>query len=208
MTTALSDVVVRCIQIGPIGIIGLGVAEKLFPFVPSYALFVVVGIVIAAGQLDLTTAIPALALGSTAGSLCWYAVGRALGKQRSETFVQRFGRCIGLTPIRYQRTAAAFQRHPFVIIACSQTIPVVRVYMAIPAGILGVSLMHFLPGTFIGSLAWSGSLLALGSWIGNTNTDPVVAGLAAITALVALEGVIVYGCRLLRRSRPEPCPRD
>lgn len=208
MDTALSNAVVHCIQAGPIGIMGLGIAEKLFPFVPSYALFVAIGIAIAAERSDLAAAIPALALGSTAGSLCWYAFGLALGKQRSETFVRRFGRYVGLTPAVYQRASNAFQRHLFVIIAGSQTVPVIRVYMAIPAGVLGVSLMQFLPGTFTGSLAWSGPLLALGFWIGGTSADPAVAGMSAIAALIALEATILYCCRRFRRSRPEAYPPD
>lgn len=208
METALSDAIARCIQAGPIGIAGLGMAEKLFPFVPSYAAFVALGIAIAAQQSDLATAIPALAFGSTLGSLGWYAIGLALGKQRSEIFVKRFGRYMGLTPSLYLRATTAFQRHLFLIIAGSQTIPVVRVYIAIPAGVLSVSLMQFLPGTFVGSLAWSGLLLALGFWIGDTSANPAVAGGAAVTALIALESVILYGCRRFRRRQTQRCPPD
>jgi membrane protein DedA with SNARE-associated domain len=206
IATELADLLIDCVQVGPIGIIGLGIAEKLFPFVPSYVAFVVIGIVVAAKQSNLVSAILALAIGSTAGSLCWYAAGLILGERRSATFVRRFGPYIGLTPARYQRAASAFQRNLFVILAVGQTLPVIRVYIAIPAGVLGVPLARFLLGTFIGSLAWSGPLLALGFWIGDTSSDPAFAALIVVATLIGLEALIVWGCRRFNRraSRHRP----
>jgi membrane protein DedA with SNARE-associated domain len=206
MATELSDLLIDCVHVGPIGIIGLGIAEKLFPFVPSYVAFVVIGIVVAAKQSDLASAILALAIGSTAGSLCWYGAGLILGEQRSATFVRRFGPYIGLTPARYQRAANAFQRNLVLILAVGQTLPVIRVYMAIPAGVLGVSIPQFLLGTFIGSLAWSGPLLGLGFWIGDTSSDPASAALIVVAILIALEALIVWGWRRFNRhtSRRRP----
>ncbi|KAA0071352.1 DedA family protein [Tardiphaga sp. P9-11] len=208
IATELADLLINCVHIGPVGIIGLGIAEKLFPFVPSYVAFVVIGIVVAAKQSDLTSAILALAIGSTAGSLCWYGIGLILGERRSATFVRRFGPYIGLTPARYQRAANAFQRNLVLILAVGQTLPVIRVYIAIPAGVLGVPLARFLLGTFIGSLVWGTPLLALGFWIGDTNSDPAFAALIAVATLIGLEALIVWGCRRFNRrtSRRHPAP--
>lgn len=202
----LADLLINCVHAGSIGIIGLGIAEKLFPFVPSYVVFVVIGIVVAAKQSDLSSAVLALAIGSTAGSLCWYGLGLILGERRSVTFVRRFGPYIGLPPARYQRAANAFQRNLVLILAIGQTLPVIRVYMAIPAGVLGVPLARFLLGTFIGSLIWSGPLLALGFWIGDHNSDPALAGLIVVATLIGLEALIVWGWHRFnrRRSRARP----
>jgi alkaline phosphatase len=206
LATELADLLINWVQIGPIGIIGLGIAEKLFPFVPSYVAFVAIGIVVAAKQSDLASAVLALAIGSTAGSLCWYGVGLILGERRSVTFVRRFGPYIGLTPARYQRAADAFQRNLVLILAVGQTLPVIRVYMALPAGVLGVPLARFLLGTFIGSLVWAGPLLALGFWIGDHNSDPAFAGVIVVAALIGLEALIVWVWRRFNRraSRRRP----
>lgn len=206
IATELSDLLINCVHIGSVGIIGLGIVEKLFPFVPSYVAFVAIGIVVAAKQSDLTSSILALAIGSTAGSLCWYGVGLILGERRSATFVRRFGPYIGLTSARYQRAANAFQRNLVLILAVGQTLPVIRVYMAIPAGVLGVPLARFLLGTFIGSLAWAGPLLALGFWVGDHNSDPAFAGLIVVAILIGLEALIVWGWRRFNRrtSRRRP----
>lgn len=206
IATELSDLLITSVQVGPIGIIGLSVAEKLFPFVPSYVLFVVIGMVVAADDSSMSVAITGSAIGSTVGSLCWYGAGLALGERRCHTFIKRFGRFIGLTPERYRSATRAFERNLFVIIAVSQTIPVVRVYIAIPAGVLGVSLRQFLLGTFLGSLIWSGSFLALGYWVGDTNTDSVAAGLILVMTLLGLEALVVVGWRGFKRRRSQSRP--
>ncbi len=81
-------------EAGPAGIVGIAIAEKIFPLVPSYVVFVLLGMTVALGQGDLTMTVAAAAIGSTIGSLCWYGLGFALGAERSESFVTRFGRYI------------------------------------------------------------------------------------------------------------------
>lgn len=197
----ISDALVSCVDAGPIGIAVLGIAEKLCPVMPSYVVFVVVGMIVAAGQSNLTFAMLAIAAGSTVGSLCWYGAGLTLGEQRSHAFVVRFGLYMRLTPTRYQHVIDSFHRNLLLIATVGQTIPAVRVYMAIPAGALGVSLRRFLLGTFIGSLAWSAPLVGLGYFVGDSSSDPASAGLILVAALIGLE---ILAFLIWRRVRPQP----
>lgn len=197
----ISDLLVNCVGAGPIGIAGLGIAEKVFPFVPSYVVFVLIGMAVVISHGDLTFAIAAIAFGSTAGSLCWYGLGLTLGRTRSQAFVERFGRVIGLTPARYLRVVDAYQRNLLLITAVGQTIPAVRVYIAIPAGVLNVSIRRFTIGTFIGSLMWSTPLLVLGYVVGESSSDPASAALLLIAALIALECLLLLGWRVVRRGQ-------
>ncbi len=66
-------------EAGPIGIVGIAIAEKIFPVIPSYLVFVLLGMSVALGQGDIATTVAAAAIGSTIGSLCWYGLGFALG---------------------------------------------------------------------------------------------------------------------------------
>ncbi|CAN5524793.1 DedA family protein [soil metagenome] len=197
----LSNAVVDCVDAGPIGITALAIAEKLCPLIPSYVVFIVIGIVLAAHQSDLSLAMLAAATGSTAGSLCWYGAGRSLGETRSQTFAVRFGPTVGVNPARYHRIVAAFRRNLLVITAIGQTIPAIRVYIALPAGALGVCLRRFVLGTFVGSLAWSAPLVALGYFVGDGNADPAFAGCLVVAALIGLEFAAVGIWRFVRARR-------
>jgi membrane protein DedA with SNARE-associated domain len=199
----ISDALVNCVDAGPMGIAVLGIAEKLCPVMPSYVVFVVIGMIVAAGQSDLTFAILAIAVGSTVGSLRWYGAGLTLGEKRSHAFVARFGGYMRLTATRYQNAIDSFHRDLLVIAAVGQTIPAVRVYLAIPAGALGVSLRRFMLGTFVGSLAWSAPLVGLGYLVGGSSSDPASAGLILVAILIGLEFLAVLIWRLVR---PQPQP--
>jgi alkaline phosphatase len=67
----------------------------------------------------------------------------------------RFGRFIFLKPTLYQQMAGAYRRNHFWVTVVGQTIPAVRVYLSIPAGVLNLAVANFLMATLIGSLVWS-----------------------------------------------------
>jgi alkaline phosphatase len=162
---------------GPIGICGIALVEKLMPVVPSYVVFVTLGMMMTASSPgDIAIVMAATASGSTLGALWWYGLGFALGPQRSEAIVERFGRYILLKPSLYRRMASAYTRNHFWVTAISQTIPTVRVYISIPAGVLNLPILKFLAATLVGSLAWSGPLLSLGYLLRQRGAD-VASGL-------------------------------
>lgn len=189
-------------QAGPIGIVGIAIAEKIFPVIPSYLVFVLLGMTVALGQGDLTLTVAAAAIGSTIGSLCWYGLGFALGAERSESFVARFGRYIFLKPALYHRMADAYRRNHFWVTVVGQTIPAVRVYLSIPAGVINLAIMHFTAAIFIGSLLWSGLLLIAGYVLQGRGSDVATSSaFLSMMALVALEFLVVFIWRVFRPSR-------
>jgi alkaline phosphatase len=119
---------------GPLGIGAVALAEKFFPMVPSYVVFVLLGMMAASGQSELVVTVAATATGSTIGALAWYGLGLALGARRIEALIERFGRFIFLKPALYHRMAGAYRRNHFWVTVVGQTIPAVRVYLSIPAG--------------------------------------------------------------------------
>ncbi|MEH2508802.1 membrane protein DedA with SNARE-associated domain [Nitrobacteraceae bacterium AZCC 1564] len=189
-------------EAGPVGVVGIAIAEKIFPLVPSYLVFVLLGITVAWGQGDLTMTVASAAIGSTIGSLCWYGLGFALGAERSESFVARFGHYIFLKPTLYRRIAEAYRRNHFWVTVVGQTIPVVRVYLSIPAGVINLAVVEFTTAILIGSLTWTGPLLIAGYVLQGRGSDVATSSaLLLMTALVGLELLAILIWRLLRAAR-------
>ena len=194
----MPDFVTMLVEAGPIGIAGIALAEKFFPVVPSYVVFVVLGMTAASGQSNLAVTLAAIVAGSTIGALGWYCLGLALGPRRAEALIERFGRFLFLKPALYHRMTGAYRRNHFWVTVVGQTIPAVRVYLSIPAGVLQLAIANFLTATLIGSLLWSGPLVTLGYVLRETGADAASLGLLVVTVLVGLELVILLGWRLIR----------
>jgi alkaline phosphatase len=168
---------------------------------PSYVVFVLLGMIAASGPGDLAVTVAASATGSTLGAFGWYCLGLALGGQRIEGLIGRFGKLVFLKPVFYRRMADAYRRNHFWVTLVGQTIPAVRVYLSIRAGVLKLAILNFLGATLIGSLIWSGPLLALGYVLREHSADAAFSGLLLVTALVGVEFLVLLGWQLARRHK-------
>jgi len=198
MPSSMPDFVTMLAEAGPIGIAAVALAEKFCPMMPSYVVFVLLGMMAASGESQLLVTVAATATGSTIGALAWYGLGLALGATRIEALIERFGRIITLNPALYHRMAGAYRRNHFWVTVVGQTIPVVRVYLSIPAGALNLAILNFLGATLIGSIIWSGPLIALGYVLRETGADTATSGLLVVTALVGFECLVLLVWRLTR----------
>jgi membrane protein DedA with SNARE-associated domain len=142
----VSDFVGMLVEAGPIGIVAVALAEKFFPVVPSYVVFVLLGMTVASGQGDLAVTVAATVTGSTIGAFGWYCLGLALGPRQVEALIERFGRFVFLKPALYHRMTGAYRSHHFWVTVVGQTIPAVRIY---PAGVLHLAIANFLTATLI-----------------------------------------------------------
>ncbi len=75
-------------------------AENIFPPIPSEIIMPLAGFVAARGQLSLIGVVLAGTIGSLAGALFWYGVGRWIGPERLKTFSRRHGTLAYLEPGR------------------------------------------------------------------------------------------------------------
>lgn len=169
------------------GIAVVALVEKLIPVMPSYVLYVFLGMTVVSGNGDLVAAIAATALGSSFGAATWYALGRALGARRTEAAVERFGRYVLLPPARYRHLAQLYRRNHFVATLLGQITPVVRIYLPLPAGVLRLALPAFLLAVLLGNLIWNASLLSLGYLLRGRGGDPLHIGLGVIAAFLFIE---------------------
>ncbi|OED01458.1 MULTISPECIES: DedA family protein [unclassified Rhizobium] len=184
------------------GLFGLALCsaiEKLVPILPSIALFLMLGMLGVAKPLDLPAVIAVTAAGSTTGSLFWYGMGRWLGPARGDLFVLRMTRRLDIKEEWYLRLKRNYHGHPIRATLFGQLIPVVRAYMALPAGVLAIPAPSFAIATFCGALIWNTPFLVSGYLLRQQILAPDAAAPAAVAAIILVNLLLLA---LLRFNRP------
>lgn len=144
-------------QCSYVGIFVLMALESMVFPIPSELVMPFAGFLIFSGHFDPLAVMVASSLGSIAGSLLSYGMGR-LG----EPVVLRYGRYLLLNVHHLERTIKFFDRHGGKTIFISRFIPVVRHLISIPAGLAQMALAPFLLYTVVGATLWNGLLTYLG----------------------------------------------
>jgi membrane protein DedA with SNARE-associated domain len=110
----------------------------------------------------------ALSLAATAGYLVGCVVGWLIGRFGGRELLERRGRWFHVTPERLERADAWFRRwdRPGVLIGTMT--PVVRSFVAIPAGLFEMPLAQFLVLALVGSAVWSFAFVGIGYGLGSS----------------------------------------
>lgn len=204
MSTAmhLPAMALEVLSWGLLGIGLLALVEKLIPVIPSYVLFVFLGMAAANDIGELSAIILISTLGSVLGGLVWFQLGRCLGEDRAGRLVQRFGRYVLLTPALFERMKRSYQRNAFAVTAIGHAIPVVRFYLPLPAGVLAIRPLNFILASTTGCLVWNATLLVIGYAARSSGLPPVQVGIWVVIGLLALEtaGGLALRWRAKRRA--------
>lgn len=190
-----TGVIAIVLCLGVPGAIFLAFAEKIVPVLPSHVMLLLLGTTVASGTVSLTLLIAATALGSTAGSWFWYRVGRRLGERRAEAFVTRFGRYLFFSTATFGRLTAAYRNNHLGVTFAGQLVPTVRIYLALPAGALGLPPRPFLLASLLGSLVWNALFLTVGYTLLSGSSDPVGIGLRIVVLVVLVEAALLLAVR-------------
>ena len=119
------------------------------------------------GKLILLATLASLA--SNIGSAVAYWVGAKGGRP----MVQRYGRYLLLSQRDLDLADRFFLRHGSITVLLGRMLPIVRSFIAFPAGFAKMNKVRFHVYTFIGSWPWSYALLYIGVWLGDRwKTDP------------------------------------
>lgn len=175
--------------------------EKLVPVIPSVGMFLMLGMLGVGRPGDLPVAIAITAAGSTAGSLFWYGVGRWLGPARGDALVSKMGRRLDIKEEWYLRLKRSYHRNLIWVTFFGQLVPVVRAYMAFPAGVLAVPASGFAIATFFGAVIWNTPFLVSGYLLRRQIFAPDTAAPAAVAAIVLVNFLLFVVFRLCRPSR-------
>jgi alkaline phosphatase len=151
------------------GIFLLIAVENLFPPIPSEVILTFGGFLTTNTSLGIPGTILFSTLGSLAGAVVLYGVGRFLDRERMEKLVSgRVGRLLCLKPSDVEKAEGWFQRKGTKTVFFCRFIPVVRSLISIPAGMSRMELPVFFLYTTAGSVIWNTVLICLGAALGES----------------------------------------
>jgi membrane protein DedA with SNARE-associated domain len=120
------------------------------------------GYLVYTGRFSLFWVSLAGAVGCNLGSMVAYAVGYYGGRP----LAHRYGRWLLISRNDLDRAEAWFRRYGDLTVLISRMLPVVRTYIALPAGVARMPLIRFNVFTFIGSWVWCWALAYIGYRLG------------------------------------------
>lgn len=185
-------------SLGPFGIALLMALENLFPPIPSELIMPLAGYQAAQGRMPLWLVIVSGSLGSLAGTLPWYVLGRMIGKERLLHLAERHGRWITLGPAEIEKADHWFDTRGWRAVLFGRLVPTVRSLISIPAGLSGMPFGRFLLYSAIGTVAWTTLLalagFALGQAYGRVAVfiDPVATGVLVLIAAIYVYRVVTF----------------
>src|ERR1700756_4668144 len=135
----------------------MGIESACIPL-PSEVIMPFAGYRVYTGGFNLLWAATAGALGCNLGSVVAYEIGRYGGRP----LVERYGSYIFMGRHELERAEHFFQRFGAAAVGIGRLLPVIRTFIALPAGIGKMPRMRFHVYTFVGSWPWC---LAL-AWVG------------------------------------------
>ena len=137
--------------------------------IPSEVIMPFAGAALAHGQMDLILLATVASLASNLGSIPAYWVGAMGGRP----MVERYGSWLLLSRHDLDRVDHFFARFGTLAVLIGRMLPIVRTFIAFPAGVAKMGQVKFHIYTFIGSWPWCFVLAYAGMKLGNAwNTDP------------------------------------
>ncbi len=159
----LSGFIVAVIaKLGYAGIILLMAIESACIPLPSEVIMPFSGYLVYTGQFNLWLVGVAGALGCVLGSLVAYWVGFYGGRP----LIEKYGRFVLISSHDLDLADRWFTSYGEVIVFASRLLPVIRTFIAFPAGVARMNLKRFVIYTFLGSLPWCLGLAYVGQLLG------------------------------------------
>ena len=154
---------------GYLGIIALMAIESACIPLPSEIIMPFSGYLVSTGRFNLFFVATAGAIGCNLGSSIAYAVGYYGGRP----LVEKWGSYILVSRRDLELADRFFARFGSITVFISRLLPVVRTFIALPAGIACMPLLKFQLYTFIGSWPWCFALAYIGMRLGaRWESDP------------------------------------
>jgi membrane protein DedA with SNARE-associated domain len=135
---------------------------------PSEIIMPFAGYVVYQGKMNLILAATAGAIGCNLGSVVAYWIGAYGGRP----LVEKFGRYVLMSHKDLDRVDHYFQKYGDITVLIGRLLPVVRTFIALPAGIARMPQLRFHLYTFIGSWPWCFALAYVGMKAGASWNDP------------------------------------
>jgi membrane protein DedA with SNARE-associated domain len=146
----------------------MGIESACIPL-PSEVIMPFAGYLVYLQRFNLVWAATAGAIGCNLGSVVAYWIGAKGGRP----LVERYGRWVLMSHHDLHRMTYFFNRYGSITVLIARLLPIVRTFIAFPAGIAKMSQTRFHIYTFIGSWPWCFVLAYAGMKLGEKwHTDP------------------------------------
>jgi len=146
----------------------MGIESACIPL-PSEIIMPFAGYLVHTGQFSLHGAALAGAVGCILGSIPAYYLGQYGGRP----LIERYGKYVLLSHHELDLADRLFARYGQWVVLAGRLLPVIRTFIAFPAGVARMNMTKFIAFTFIGSYPWCYGLAWVGMKLGeHWDTDP------------------------------------
>jgi membrane protein DedA with SNARE-associated domain len=185
------------------GVVLLMAIESACIPLPSEIIMPFAGYLVYKGQFNLWAVGVAGAVGCVVGSWGAYYVGLYGGRP----MIEKYGRYILLSRHDLDLADRWFARYGEAIVFFSRLLPVIRTFIAFPAGVARMNMTRFTVYTFLGSLPWCIGLAYVGQLLGeqwdkNETLKTWFHRFDFLIGAIILLGAIWWVWRHLKHSRP------
>lgn len=187
LATFIQDLI---LALGYPGVALIMFTENVFPPIPSELVMPFAGFVAGQGSLSFVGVWIAGVIGSVAGAVVLYYVGRLLGDTVLRRILRRYGKLLTVSEADYDRALKFFDKYGDAVVFFGRLIPIIRSIISIPAGADHMSLPRFLLFTTLGSAIWSGALAYAGMLLGE-NWHDVTGFIEQYQDIVIILGVVL-----------------
>ena len=184
---------------GYLGIALLMAIESACIPLPSEIIMPFAGYLVSTGHFNLYLAATAGAIGCNLGSIVGYEVGKRGGRPVAE----RWGRYVLIGPGELDAADRFFARFGNAAVLIGRLLPVIRSFIAFPAGVARMPLVPFHIYTFIGSWPWCFGLAWVGMKLGDqwNNSPAMKAAFHSADAVIAVVLVAAVAFYIWHRVR-------
>jgi membrane protein DedA with SNARE-associated domain len=169
------------------GVVILMAIESACIPLPSELIMPFAGYLVHKGRFDLFLVATAGALGCNLGSVIAYEIGYYGGRP----LVERYGRYVLLSRRDLELSDRFFERFGSAAIFIGRLLPIIRTFIALPAGIARMPRVRFHVYTFLGSWPWCFALAYVGMKLGEhwITVGHYLHELDAVIAILILAGI-------------------
>ncbi len=165
--TQLATFIVSIIErIGYVGVFILMTLESALIPIPSEITMPFAGYLVSENKMNIHILAFTGGLANLVGSVMAYWLGFWLEDRYIRKWIRKYGKFLLISGDEYDRAEKWFRKYGDQIVFFSRSMPAVRTFISLPAGVAKTNFIKFCILTFLGSLIWSYFLSYVGFFLG------------------------------------------
>ena len=165
--------------------------ENIIPPIPSEIIMPLGGFFVYQEKLNFFILVFWGLLGTIAGSIPWYYLGKLANEKRISNFLDKRGKYIGITSNDLAKSKLWFDKYGVSLVFWGRLVPGIRTLISVPAGMELMPLKKFLIWTTLGSLIWV-ALLTYAGFIFGENYQNIETYLVQIKYIVKPVLILIF----------------